>query len=314
MAAMSASTTSTMSARDRTSILVRRWRADGEPWAHVLLVHGIHEHSGRYEHVGGWLAATGIEVTSYDQRGYGGSGGRRAWVDRWTDNHDDLEEMLGAVRARSAGLPVVLFGHSLGGLLALGYVVAETPRPLPDAMVLSAPALASTIPAWKQMLAGVLDRVTPTYVLRDAFDGTALSRDPEVGERYRTDPLAFHVTTAHFGAEALREQRRVRAAAPRLAIPTLVYHGEDDRLVPPSASEPLARIRGVERRTWPGLRHESHNEPEGPEVIAAVVAWLRQQFGAAPAAPDAGGSAGATEPPGPFAAGARSPMLDSPHN
>ncbi len=314
MAVMSASTTSTMSARDGTSILVRRWRADGDPWAHVLLVHGIHEHSGRYEHVGEWLAAAGVDVTSYDQRGYGGSGGRRAWVDRWTDNHDDLEEMLAAVRAHAAGLPVVLFGHSLGGLLALGYVVAETSRPLPDAMVLSAPALASTIPAWKQLLAGVLDRVAPTYVLRDAFDGSVLSRDPDVGERYRTDPLAFHVTTAHFGAEAFREQRRVRAAAPRLAIPTLVYHGEDDRLVPPSASEPLALISGVERRTWPGLRHESHNEPEGPEVIAAVVGWLRQRFSALPAEPGRSGSPAATDPASPLGAGSRPPMLDSPHN
>jgi acylglycerol lipase len=308
MAAMSASTTSAVSARDGTSILVRRWRADGEPWAHVLLVHGIHEHSGRYEHVGAWLAAARLEVTSYDQRGYGGSGGRRAWVERWKDNHDDLEERLAAVRADAGHLPVVLFGHSLGGLLALGYAVADPPRPLPDAMVLSAPALASSIPGWKETLAALLNRVRPTYVLRDTFDGTVLSRDPDVGERYRTDPLAFHVTTARFGAEALREQRRVRAAAARLAIPTLVYHGEDDRLVPPFASEPLARIRGVERRTWPRLRHESHNEPEGAEVISAVIAWLRERF---QSPPTVGRVTDAAEPvPNP----PREPMLDSAHN
>ena len=307
---MSASTTSTVTARDGTSILVRRWRAGAEPWAHVLLVHGIHEHSGRYEHVGAWLATAGLEVTSYDQRGYGGSGGRRAWVERWNDNHDDLEEQLAAVRAESGGLAIVLFGHSLGGLLALGYVVADPPRPLPDAMVLSAPALASTIPAWKQTLAALLNRVTPTYLLRDTFDGTVLSRDPGVGERYRTDPLAFHVTTARFGAEALREQRRVRATASQLAIPTLVYHGEEDRLVPPSASEPLARIPGVERRTWPGLRHESHNEPEGPEVIAAVVAWLRRQLRAAPRADASSAAADALRDRAPDPA--TDPMLDSP--
>ena len=75
--------TSTVSAADGTSILVRRWAAAGEPWADVLIVHGIAEHSGRYEHVGGWLAEAGLEVTGYDLRGFGGSGGRRAWVGSW---------------------------------------------------------------------------------------------------------------------------------------------------------------------------------------------------------------------------------------
>lgn len=280
---MATSTTATVDARDGTSILVRRWRAAGEPWAGVLLVHGIHEHSGRYEHVGSWLAGAGLEVTGYDQRGYGASGGRRAWVERWTQNHDDLEERLIAARREAGGRPLVLYGHSLGGLLVAGYVLAEPRRPLPDALVLSAPALDSSVATWKRRLAMLLDRLAPTYEVRETFDGSLLSRDPAVGERYRADPLAFHVTTGRFGAEAFREQRRVRAAVHRLDLPTLVYHGADDRLVPPSASEPLGALPGVDRRLLPGLRHEGHNEPEGAEVISAVVEWLRRTVPVAPA-------------------------------
>lgn len=238
-------------------------------------MHGLAEHSGRYEDVGRWLSSAGIEVTGYDLRGFGGSAGRRAWVDRWTRHLDDLEDRLTAVRDAARGRPVVVYGHSLGGLVALGYAVADPPRPLPDALVLSAPALDSTIPAWKQRVAAVLSRVAPTVGLANAFDGAILSRDPAVAERYLADPLNHHRTTTRFGAEAFGEQARVRAALDRLSIPTLVYHGEEDRLVPAISSEPLGRLPTVTRRTYPELRHESHNEPEGEAVIADMVAWLR---------------------------------------
>ena len=270
-----ASTTSRVTARDGTELLVREWAPAGGSWATVVLVHGIAEHSGRYEHVGTWLAAAGLKVVGFDLRGFGASTGRRAYVERWTEIHDDVADRLAAARASAGGRPVVLWGHSLGGLIALGYCVAATPRPLPDALVLSAPALDSSTPGWQRVLARVLTRLVPTLPVRNAFDGSVLSRDPAVGERYLADPLNHHATTARLGAEALAEQARVRSALDRLSVPTFVYHGEDDRLVPTASSEPLGRVPGVTRRTWPGLRHESHNEPEGEEVVAAAVAWLR---------------------------------------
>ena len=268
------STTATIAARDGTPLLVRQWAPTGTKWATVVLVHGIAEHSGRYEDVGRWLAEAGLDVRSFDLRGFGASGGRRAWVERWSELHDDLEDQLTAARADSGGHPLVLYGHSLGGLIALGYCVAAPPRPLPDALVLSAPALDSSTPGWMRAAAGVLSRVAPRIALKNAFDGSVLSRDPTVAERYQADSLNHHSTTARLGAEALAEQGRVRAALHRLAIPTLVYHGEDDRLVPTASSEPLAAVPAVTRRTWPGLRHESHNEPEGAAVVADAVAWL----------------------------------------
>jgi len=266
-------------ARDGTALLARRWQPAAEPWATFLLVHGIAEHSGRYEHVGRWLADAGLEVVAFDVRGFGGSGGRRAWVERWGVFHDDLADEMMIARAGAGQRPVILFGHSLGGLLALGYCVAHPPRPLPDALVVSAPALASSTPGWQRTLAAVLTHVAPTFAVKNAFEGTVLSRDPTVAESYLADPLNHHFTTARLGAEAFVEQARVRAALGRLSIPTLVYHGEADTLVPTASSEPLAALPGVTRRTYPNLRHESHNEPDGPAVIADVVDWLRATLG-----------------------------------
>lgn len=275
MAAMTTSTTTTATARDGTELLVRRWSATGPPWASILIVHGLAEHSGRYEHVGAQLAAAGLDVHAYDQRGFGASSGRRAWLDRWTRNLDDLEDRLAILRVMAKGRPLVVYGHSVGGLISLGYAVADPPRPLPDVLVLSAPALDSAIPAWKKTIARVLGSIAPTLAMKNDLDGSVLSRDPSVGAAYLADPQNQHTTTMRYGALAIAEQARVRAALSRLSIPTLVYHGEDDHLVPTDASAPLATVPGVVRRTYPLLRHESHNEPEGPAVIADVIAWLR---------------------------------------
>ena len=260
---------------DGTELAVRQWATTGTPWASLLLVHGLGEHSGRYDHVGRRLAAAGLDVQAVDLRGFGASGGKRAYVDRWSQFHDDVESRLREIRSASGGRPVVLYGHSLGGLVTLGYGL--TARPKPDLLVVTSPALDATVPAVKRMAARVLSRVLPSLEIRNGFDGAVLSRDTTVGDRYLADPLNHHGTTARLAGEALAEQARVRASLKDLAIPTLVLHGLDDGLVPSAASQPLTGLPNVTRRTYPGLRHELHNEPEWEAVVDDVVAWLRER-------------------------------------
>ena len=257
---------------DGIGLLTRHWPA-ADPWAALLLVHGLGEHSGRYEHVGDRLAAAGIDTHGYDHRGNGASDGARGDIDRWSRFHDDLGERLNAVRRAADGRPVVVYAHSMGGLIAAGYLLSDRPRP--DLTVLSAPGLDSTLAAWKQALAPVLGRIVPTLSVPNGVSVDTLSRDPEVGRRMLADPLNGRTSTARFGSEALREQRRVRESAAAVGGPTLVIHGIDDGLVPVTASEPFEGAPGVERRTYPGLRHELHNEPEWRTVLDDVVAWLR---------------------------------------
>ena len=262
---------------------MRHWAvADGTaPWASLLLVHGLGEHSGRYEHVGDQMAAAGIETWAYDHRGNGGSGGRRGHVDHWTDLHDDLGERLGAVRASADGRPVALYGHSMGGLVVAGYLLGDDippDRPMPDLVVLGSPGLDSTLARWKVALAPLLGRIVPTLSVPSGIDPATLSRDPSVGEIAGRDPLNGKTNTAGFGAEAVAEQARVRGLATRgFGRPALVLHGLDDGLVPPHASEAFAQAPDTERRTYPGLRHELHNEPEGPAIEAEIIAWLRER-------------------------------------
>ncbi|HET9084958.1 MAG TPA: alpha/beta hydrolase [Candidatus Limnocylindrales bacterium] len=259
---------------DGTELLTRHWPA-ADAWASLLLVHGLGEHSARYEHVGDHLAAAGIDTHAYDHRGNGGSGGPKGDIDRWSRFHDDLEERLAAVRAGADGRPVVLYAHSMGGLVAAGYLIDGRPRP--DFTVLSAPGLDSTLARWKLALAPLCARIAPGVSLGQGIRPETLSRDPEVGRQVRADPLNVSTNTFRFGAEAVREQARVRELAHEIGGPTLVMHGLDDGLVPPSATEVFEGVPGVERRTYPGLRHELHNEPEGLDVVDDVIAWLEER-------------------------------------
>lgn len=249
--------------------LRRRWEVDS-PRAAMLLVHGIGEHSGRYEHVGRAFADAGIDVLAHDQRGFGRSGGRRGFVDRFADYLDDVEALL--LRRRELDVPVVLMGHSLGGLVSTAYLVSR--RPQPDLAVLSAPALAAELPRWQRLTAPIAGTIIPGLRIPADFDGSLLSRDPEVQQAYETDPLRVPTSTARLGREILRTMERTSSRLDRIRVPAYVFHGTDDALVPPSASEPLADVDGVTRRVWPGLRHEAMNEPERDEVIAEIIAWL----------------------------------------
>lgn len=268
---------------DAPSIRALTWPAAGPPWATLLLVHGIGEHAGRYDQVGRRMAAAGIEVRAYDHPGFGASGGPRGHVERWTDLHRMLAGQLAAARAVEPHLPLVLYGHSLGGLVALGYAMDPASDPLPERLVLTSPALDSSIAGWKQAIAPVLGRIMPRLRIPNGFTPGILSRDPAVDARNRADPLMVTSSTARFGAEAFAEQHRLSAlmaARSGPTMPTYVIHGGDDRLVPPGASELLEGLPQVTRRVYPGLRHETHNEPEGLGVVDDTITWLRSSLGA----------------------------------
>ncbi len=270
---------------DGTILRTLHWPPTGEPWAVVLVVHGLGEHGGRYETVAEAMTGAGIDTWAYDHRGNGGSGGPRNWVERWSILHDDLQARLEATRAAAPGLPVVMYGHSMGGLIATGYVLSGKDRPLPDLLVLSAPGLESTLPQWKKTLAATLSGILPRMKIVNGLPEGGLSRDPEVSRKADADPLCSNSSTVRFGHEAFSEQARLRVLLPTIdamPVPTYVLHGAADPIVPAASTEALGRKKGVTRRLHEGLRHECHHEPEHEAVLAEVVAWIRANVPSAP--------------------------------
>ena len=259
--------------RDGLTQLRRHWPADA-PKAAVLLVHGIGEHSGRYEHVGAHLAARGFDTLAFDNRGFGQSGGRRAFVKGFSQYKDDVEDLLS--ERRKLGVPVVLFGHSLGGLICLDYLAGG--RPQPDLAILSAPALGAEVPAWQRVAAPVMGKISPKLFIPSKIGGELLSRDPQVGIDYVNDPLVISGATAAFGRSFFRTMERVNANLNRISVPTYVLHGSEDVLVPTASSEPLGELELVTRKVWEGLRHECMNEPEKEQVLTAISDWISSQL------------------------------------
>ena len=266
------STTSQLMANDGLGLLVRHWACDN-PRANVLIVHGLGEHSGRYEHVGDFLVGEGFGVLSYDQRGHGASGGDRVHLESFEEYLDDLELVASEI---GSDLPLIIYGHSMGGLVAASYGASS--RPQPELYVLSAPALAAEVPGPLRLAAKVVSRIRPGTYFPSSIKGEQLSRDPSVGVKYFADPLVETKTTAKFGAVFLGQMDAIEDKLGRLTTPTLVIHGAEDELVPPYASAPLAALPNVERKLFPGLRHETHNEPEQADVLGFVASWLKDQL------------------------------------
>ena len=262
---------------DGTNLRTLHWTTAGEPWAVAQIVHGLGEHGGRYDNVAGALTGSGIDTWAYDHRGNGGSGGPRVYVERWSILHDDLETRLRALREAAPDLPLILYGHSLGGLVACGYVLSGQERLMPDALVLSAPGLDADLPGWKKSLAGALTGIVPKLKIANGLPEGGLSRDPAVGTKADADPLCASSSTVRWGAEAFAEQDRLRALLPGIAsmpVPTYVFHGSDDPIVPVRATDVFEDKGNTTRVVNEGLRHEQHHEPEHEAVLAGVVAWL----------------------------------------
>ena len=246
----------------------RTWTAEA-PKANVLLLHGIAEHSGRYEHVGATLAEAGYSVRSYDQHGFGRSGGKRGHLDSWDVFLDDVEDNLAELR--SEGLPVVLMGHSMGGLIAFTYAVSD--RPPPDVLLLTGPALGAEVPTWQRVAAPILGRLIPKFFITSEFDGDLLSTDPDVGQVYADDPLRVKGATAGLGLALFTAMKTANKGLTRLSIPTMVIHGGDDQIVPPHFTVPIGEQASATRTELPGLKHEVLNEPNWHDTLQTLITF-----------------------------------------
>ena len=271
--------TGTYTTSDGVSLFTRCWTTD-DPQYDILLVHGLGEHSGRWRRPGEYFNNRGANVYSYDLRGHGKSAGDRVDVESFEEFYRDISEMALETVNRT-GRPWVLYGHSLGGLQAAGYLIDDR-SPHPNLAVLSAPAMAATrgIDNILKVAASVLGTIAPKLRVASNITGEQLSRDASVGEAYFADELVETKATTRFGKAVFAEQAKLADEHGSITIQTLVIHGADDELVQPSASATLAASNAVERKVYPGLRHEMHNEPEAEQVLGDVADWIdRKLFG-----------------------------------
>ncbi|GAA0629795.1 alpha/beta hydrolase [Sporichthya brevicatena] len=232
----------------------------------VVIAHGFGEHSGRYAHVIDRLVADGAVVYAPDHRGHGRSDGPRAVVDDVEAMADDLNLVVARAAEENPGLPLVLIGHSMGGLMSLRY--AQRYGSALTGLVVSGPFLGN--PA----MAPLLDM----EVLPDIpIDPAALSRDPAVGEAYAADPLVYHGPLIKESFVGMFAAVEAVAAGPVLSLPVLWVHGEADQLADyPSAKVLVEKVAGNDllARSYPGAAHEVFNETNKNEVLDEVATFV----------------------------------------
>jgi alpha-beta hydrolase superfamily lysophospholipase len=236
-----------------------------------VLLHGLGEHSGRYDHLGRALAAAGRTTWALDHRGHGRSEGRRANIERLEWAVADVGRLVDRL-----GGTVVLFGHSMGGAIAAVY--ASTNPAKVRALVLSGPALhLVTRPAWQVWPVRALAAVAPGAGI-GGVGPKGLSHDPDVLDGFRADPLNWHGRPpARTAVEIYRAGCQAVPLARQLKVPLLMVHGEDDPIVPVASSRAyFAEVGSPDKELYvlPGMLHEPHQELGKEPVIAHIVEWV----------------------------------------
>jgi len=271
--------------RDGLTLRGREWPQEPARGT-IVLVHGLGEHVGRYAHVAAFFNGRGWRVVGYDHRGHGESDGARGRIAEADDLLVDLAGVVDAVRAEHPDGPLVLLGHSLGGLVAARFVAgamapAATWSRAVDALLLSSPALATAMnPLQKAMLA-VLGPLAPNLAVANGLKPEWISRDPVVVAAYKADLGVHDRISPRLARFVVDGGEFVRSAASRWTVATRLQYAGADRCVPPAGSAAFAAAAPkavVSAREWPGLFHEILNEPQQAEVLSAFAEALDTLF------------------------------------
>ena len=259
---------------DGTKIRLARWNEDGD--RDILLVHGLAEHIGRYQHVGSFFAEKGWRVTALEFRGHGESGGKRGHTDRWHRYFEDIQATVGSIRK-----PVAMVGHSMGGLITL-WCLRYPITPEVRCAAVSNPLLGlfQQPPRLKVLFGKVAEKVLPTFSIPNGINPDFLSRDPEVVEQYKADPRVFSTITTRWGNEMLKAVDDVHSYAPQYKNPLRLMIGENDKVCDPAMSKKFANAYTgpIETVYYEKCYHELFNEPEQLDILTETEQWLESNF------------------------------------
>ncbi|SDC66117.1 Lysophospholipase, alpha-beta hydrolase superfamily [Algoriphagus faecimaris] len=269
-------------APDGVQLYLQAWMP-GQAKAALLLVHGLGEHSGRYDSLVEGLTHLGVAVFTFDGRGHGKSDLPKpsAYVDSYSLYLEDIDALYGKVKAYVPGQPTFIFGHSMGGGMVAAYALKF--RPETNGLILSAPAIkeAEGTSALLILLSGILNWISPRFKAL-ALDILGVSRIPEEVEKYKKDPLVYQdKIPVRTGYELLQMMRYIQSNAISFDFPFLIMHGSADRLTNPKGSQLLfdaSPSSDKSFRRFEGAYHELLNDLDREEVLEVILDWVKERI------------------------------------
>lgn len=265
---------------DGLKIHAVEWKPDGEVKAVLVLVHGLGEHIGRYQHVAETFTSAGYAISGFDLRGHGKSEGKRGHSPSYPVIMSDINKSIQITQENFPGIPFFLYGHSLGGNLALSYALSQ--KTLANGAIITSPLLgtAAPVPALKLFMGKLLYTLMPSFQMNNGLDATGLARDPEVAMKYKSDSLVHPLVSTRLALDMLNNGVYLMEHAGDLHLPILLMQGTADRIVSPELTKRFAQAAPADKITyieWDGYYHELHNEPEKQQVLKSMIDWLNLQ-------------------------------------
>lgn len=264
---------------DGVELFGKEWSVD-KPSAVVILVHGMGEHSGRYEPLANFLTDNNITLASYDQRGHGQTKGKRGHTPSGKKLWEDLDQYYKAIKAKYPKTPLFLYGHSMGGNVVLNYLL-NFPVELNGAIV-TGPWIKLTMEPPKALLAigKLLRNILPAMQQDTQLDANNISTIPEEVAKYKNDPLIHGKITFAMAADTIKAGDFLDTYAGEFPVPLLIMHGGADPITSKEASKRLAgRITSeVTFKEWPGNYHEIHYDKNQKEVFNTILSWIKAKL------------------------------------
>ncbi len=250
----------------------------GEIKAVIILIHGMGEHFGRYKHVIDFFIGIQYAVVTMDYRGNGTSQGKRGHITSYQQLMDDTDLLVKKAQELFTGLPLIMYGHSLGGNIAANYVLRRQP-PF-KGLIVTAPyfKLAFNPPAWKVAVSKIMAKVLPALTLPTELELAALCQDQSVVDAYKNDPLVHDKISSTFFLNVHAAATYPIEHAAELKTKTLAMHGTADRITSYQGTTAFAENNPqiIELKLWDELYHEIHNEKEKQELFDYIARWLEK--------------------------------------
>jgi len=253
------------------------WLPAGQQKAVLIIVHGLAEHSGRYQNIAKYFVTRDYAVYTFDYRGHGKSAGKKGYVERFSCYLDDLKSFLELVIRSHSDNPIFIIGHSIGATIAATFALDHQDEF--DGLLLSGTTIkpGASLSPLKIVMANILSVLIPRMGI-ERIDASTISRDQVVVDSYVSDPLVFRGRiSAHLGAELIRAMNNLTSHMVKIKVPVLIMHGTEDRLSNPESSRMLyQRVNSKDKtlKFYKNFYHEIFNEPEHEKVFKDIEEWL----------------------------------------